>query len=50
MTTSDISVIQRFIGIVEGIATALPKEAQSLIYDYVEVLDAILDREGGANK
>ena len=50
MTTSDISTIQRFIGIVEGIATTLPKESQSLVYDYVEVIDLILDREGGANK
>ena len=45
MTLQDISNIRRFIGVVEGITISLPKQAQSLIYDYIEVVEAILDRE-----
>ena len=45
MTLQDISNIRRFIGVVEGVAVALPQEAQTLIYDYIEVVDCILDRE-----
>ena len=45
MTAQDISIIHRFIGVVEGVAMSLPEQAQSLIYDYIEVMDAILDRE-----
>ena len=50
MTLQDISNIRRFIGVVEGVTISLPVQAQSLIYDYIEVIDAILDREekGGA--
>ena len=45
MTAKDISTIRRFIGVVEGVAVSLPDHAQSLLYDYIEVVDAILDRE-----
>ncbi len=45
MTLHDISNIRRFIGMVEGVTFSLPEQAQSLIYDYIEVVDAILDRE-----
>jgi hypothetical protein len=45
MTAQDISIIRRFIGVVEGVSISLPEHAQSLIYDYIEVMDAILDRE-----
>lgn len=45
MTLQDISNIRRFIGVVEGITISLPEQTQSLIYDYIEVMDAILDRE-----
>lgn len=31
--------------VVEGITISLPEQTQSLIYDYIEVMDAILDRE-----
>ena len=50
MTLQDISNIRRFIGVVEGVTTSLPEHTKSLIYDYIEVVDAILDREekGGA--
>ena len=52
MTLQDMSNIRRFLGVVEGVTTSLPEQAQSLIYDYIEVIDAILDREeqGGADK
>ena len=45
MTSKDISNIRRFIGVIEGVAIYLPEQAQTLIYDYIEVVDAILDRE-----
>ena len=45
MTLRDISNIRRFIGVVEGVTIFLPEQTQSLIYDYIEVMDAILDRE-----
>ena len=52
MTLQDISNIRRFIGVVEGITISMPEQTQSLIYDYIEVVDAILDREekGGAEE
>ena len=49
MTLKDISTIRRFMGAVEGVAVSLPQDAQSLIYDYIEVVDAILDREENNN-
>lgn len=45
MTSKDLSTLQRFIGVVEGIAAALPKETASLVYDYIEVIDPILEKE-----
>ena len=45
MTLQDISYIRRFIGVVEGVTISLPEQAQSLIYDYIEVVDAILGQE-----
>ena len=51
MTTKDISTINRFLGVIEGVAVSLPDDAQSMIYDYLEVIDGILDKEekGGAS-
>ena len=45
MTLKEISNIRRFIGVVEGVTISLPEQAQTLIYDYIEVVDAILERE-----
>ena len=45
MTMKDISNIRRFLGVIEGITATLPDNAQSLIYDYLEIVDEILDRE-----
>lgn len=45
MTVQDISTIRRFIGVVEGVAFSLPEAARSLLYDYIAVVDVILDRE-----
>lgn len=49
MKVSEISAIRRFIGVIEGIAASLPDRTQSLIYDYIEVVDDILDREEADN-
>lgn len=45
MTLQNISTIRRFLGVVEGVAISLPEEAQQLLFDYIEVVDNILDRE-----
>ena len=50
MTAENISIIRRFIGVVEGVAISLPERTQSLIYDYIEVVDAILDHEKGGEE
>lgn len=47
MTPKDISTIRRFMGAVEGIAIGLPEQPQALLFDYMEVVEAILDREEG---
>ena len=52
MTPQDISNIRRFMGVLEGVVISLPGLVQSLIYEHIEVVDAILDREekGGAEE
>ena len=45
MTPKDISTISRFLGVIEGIVVSLPDDVQSMIYDYLEVIDGILDKE-----
>ena len=45
MTQKDISTIYRFLGVIEGIAVSLSNDAQSMIYDYLEVVNGILDKE-----
>ena len=45
MTTKDIAIINRFLGVVEGIVISLPDDVQSMIYDYLEVINGILDKE-----
>ena len=45
MTTKDISTINRFLGVIEGIVISLSDDVQSMIYDYLEVIDGILDKE-----
>ena len=45
MDIKDISTIRRFLGVVEGVTISLPSETQSMIYDYLAVVDGILDRE-----
>ncbi len=48
MKSKDIFAIRRFMGAVEGVAIGLPEQAQALLFDYLEVVDGILDREDGA--
>lgn len=45
MTSQDISIICRFIGVVEGFTILLPEGAQFLITHYIEKVDAVLERE-----
>ena len=45
MNLTDISTMRRFIGMIEGVAVGLPDSTQILIFDYIEVVDKILDRE-----
>ena len=45
MTLKDISNIRRFLGVVEGVTISLPSDTQYMIYDYMETVDEILDRE-----
>lgn len=45
MNTKDISTIRRFLGVVEGVVVSMPKEMQLLIYDHLEKVEAIMDRE-----
>lgn len=45
MNAKDISTIRRFIGVVEGVSSACPNSAQSLIFDYILIVDKILEEE-----
>lgn len=45
MTAKDISYIRRFMGVVEGVAVYLPDQAQSLLYDCMEVVEGIIQQE-----
>ena len=49
MDAKDISTIRRFLGAVEGISMALPSDTQSFLYDYIEVVDSILNKEEKGN-
>ena len=44
MDLKDISNIRRFLGVIEGVTASLPNDTQSLIYDYISVVDDILDK------
>ena len=50
MTKQDIANIYRFVGVVEGVIVSLPEQVQTLIYDCIEVVDDVLEKEvkGGA--
>ena len=45
MNAKEISNIRRFLGVVEGVAESLPEKTQSLLYDYIAVVDDILNKE-----
>lgn len=45
MDIKDIYTLHRFVGAVQGVAVTLPDDAQGLLYDYIEVVDGILDKE-----
>ena len=41
----DLNILHRFVGAVEGVVISLPSEIQGMLYDYIEVVDGILDKE-----
>ena len=45
MGIKDISTIRRFLGFVEGIAVSMPGDTQTILYDYIEMVDEILNQE-----
>lgn len=45
MTDKDYSTIQRQLGIIEGVAMGWPDSEKNLVFDAVEVIDEILDKE-----
>lgn len=45
MDIKDISTIRRFLGVVEGVAVSMPGDTQTILYDYVEMVDEILNQE-----
>ena len=47
MTLNDISTIQRMLGKIEGVAMVIENIYASPIFDALEVMDSILDREEG---
>lgn len=45
MDIKDIYTLHRFVGAIEGVVISLPDEVKGMIYDYIEVVDGILDKE-----
>ena len=48
MTLKDKETIQRMIGKIEGVAFCVESKLATPLLDAIEVIDAILDREEGA--
>ena len=48
MTLKDKETIQRMIGKIEGVAFCVEDNIAIPLFDAIEVIDAILDREEGA--
>ena len=47
MTLEEISTIQRMLGKIEGVAMVIEEKFASPLFDALEVLDGIFDREEG---
>lgn len=45
MTSKEISNIRRFLGVIEGVAETTSVGVKNMLYDYISVVDEILDRE-----
>lgn len=45
MELKDLNILHRFVGAVEGVVISLPSEIQGMLYDYIEMVDGILDKE-----
>ena len=37
--------LKRFLGFIEGVIVSLPNNTQSIVFDYLAVVDSILDNE-----
>lgn len=48
MTLEDKSTIQRMLGKIEGVAMVIEDKFASPIFDALEVIDGIFDKEEGA--
>lgn len=45
MTKKDFSTIQRMLGMIQGVALGTEASVEGALFDAVETIDAILDRE-----
>ena len=45
MKLNEISYLRRFLGVIEGVSMTLPQDTQSLVFDYIAVVDDILCKE-----
>ncbi len=45
MTLNDISCLNRFLGVIEGVAISLPEETREMVFDYLATVDRIVDEE-----
>jgi hypothetical protein len=50
MTEKDKSTIQRMLGKIEGVAFVVDDKTAAPLLDAIEVIDAVLDREDGAEE
>lgn len=48
MTSEDKSTIQRMLGKIEGVAFVVDDKFAAPLLDALEVIDAVLDKEAGA--
>ena len=49
MTDKDISTMHRMLGKIEGVAFVVTDKVATPLFDAIEVIDCILEREEGAD-
>jgi hypothetical protein len=45
MSLADVINLHRFVGLIEGVVLSLPADTQNAVYDYLETVNCILDKE-----